>query len=172
MASAALTLHLSAAAPAYYPALQNVICWLSLRNHIVCSGLECFLNGIKLDGINQRFMGGLHRPLFLPLYQHPRVCAIGKDVLYGPAVPTTIAIVKVSIQTASPGVLDRCGEAPLIQIPNDTGHTSAACRHLKNLPNNNSRCRIRDKLVRILAGLLITKRSSRPDKFSTLCFHV
>lgn len=117
-------------------------------------------------------MGGLHRPLFLSLYQHPGICAIGKDVLYGPAVPAAIAIVEVSVQAVSPGVLNRCGEASLIQLPNDTSHTSAACRHLKDLPNDNSGHRVRDKLAGILIRFLITEWGSGPNKFTMLCFHV
>ena len=47
MAGATLALHLSAAAPTNHLALQNIVCRLPLRHHIVCPGLECLLNGIE-----------------------------------------------------------------------------------------------------------------------------
>ncbi|GFI46564.1 hypothetical protein IMSAGC019_01883 [Lachnospiraceae bacterium] len=152
--------------------LQNVVCRLSLWNYIIGSGLKCLLDGIKCTRIDQWFMSSFDNPFFLSLHQHTSVGAIGKNVLYRATVPIPIAIVKVSTQAIGSGILNRGRKAPFIQISDNTSHANATCGHLKNFPNNNSRCRIRDNLARILAGLLITKWGSRPDKFSTLCFHV
>lgn len=44
-------------------------------------------------------------------------------------------------------MLDWCGVALLISVPNNTIRN-----HLKNFLNTNGRCRIRDKLVWILTG--------------------
>lgn len=114
MACTMLTLHLPAAAPTDHLAFQNIVCRLPLWNYIVYSSLKCLLNGIKCSRINQRFVDGFYSPFLFPLYQHPRICAIGKDMLHRPAVPTVVAILKVPIQTVVSCILDRSRETSLI----------------------------------------------------------
>ena len=172
MAGAALALHLPAAAPTDHLAFQNVVCRLPLRNYIVCSGLKCLLNGIECSGSDQRFMGGFYSSFLFSLYQHTCIGTIGKNVFDRSAVPTAVAIAKVSIQTVGSSVLDWSWEPSFIQISDNAGHASAACRHLKDFPNNDSSYRIRNKLTWILVRFLITKWSSWPDKISVLRFHI
>ena len=125
MAGAALALHLPAAAPTDHLAFQNVVCRLPLRNYIVCSGLKCLLNGIECSGSDQRFMGGFYSSFLFSLYQHTCIGTIGKNVFDRSAVPTAVAIAKVSIQTVGSSVLDWSWEPSFIQISDNAGHASA-----------------------------------------------